>query len=262
MISSLFRYRSPGAPGASASKVPDGVRIFAIGDIHGRADLLDVMHAKIEADLRARRPHQAIVIYLGDYVDRGPDSYGVLERLSRGPPAGARAIFLKGNHEEMLQSFLGDPEVGNRWRLLGGLETLFSYAVDVNAALARGGMRAVAEDFARKIPPSHLAFLDRLALSTAFGDYFFCHAGVRPGTPLDRQVATDLLWIRDDFLASAASFGKIVVHGHSPVEKPEFRENRINVDTGAYATHRLSCLVLENSERRLLATEPPPRRSL
>lgn len=255
MISGLFGSRARRSPSGETAKVPDGIRVFAIGDIHGRADLLDLVHERIEADLRARKPEKAVAVYLGDYVDRGADSYGVLERLSREAPAGVRRIFLKGNHEEMLELFLGDPDVGNRWRQLGGTETLFSYGVDVNAALARGGMAGLAQDFAKKVPPAHREFLAALELYTVLGDYFFCHAGVRPGVPLERQRAADLLWIRDEFLSSGASFGKVIVHGHSPVEMPDFRSNRINIDTGAYATNRLTCLVLEGSGRRILPAE-------
>jgi serine/threonine protein phosphatase 1 len=195
-----------------------------------------------------------MLVYLGDYVDRGADTCGVLERLCRKPMAGVRCILLKGNHEDMLLRFLHDAAVGNNWRLCGGMETLLSYKVAVNVALARDGLAALKEDFRKRLPLPHLELLHQLKPCAAIGDYFFCHAGVRPGVALARQQEADLVWIRKEFLQSAVDFGKIVVHGHSPVPEPEVRANRINIDTGAYMTHRLTCLVLEGDERRFLST--------
>ena len=253
MISKFFRRKAQDEPGRIA-RLPEGWRVYAIGDIHGCAHLLDRLHEKIEADLAKGRPSEVQLIYLGDYVDRGPDSVGVLDRLSRPPPAGIRRVLLKGNHEDMLGSFLSDPDVGSSWRQLGGLETLFSYRIDVNAVLGRAGFGGLADELRKRMPQTHAETLARLETSTSLGDYFFCHAGVRPRVALDRQDSRDLMWIRREFLDSAVDFGKTVVHGHSPVEQPDVRSNRINIDTGAYATGRLTALVLEGADRRFLST--------
>ncbi len=253
MFKPLFRR----APGTSREvrkpSIPEGQRVYAIGDIHGRADLLDRIHRLIEADMEGARA-EARIVYLGDYVDRGPDSAGVLERLTGRGPRGLPRLALKGNHEDMLLRFLADASSGAAWRQLGGLATLMSYRVDVSAVLAKDGFAGLSRDLGEKIPPHHLEMLRGLGTHAAVGDYFFCHAGVRPGAPLERQRERDLLWIRDEFLSSTADFGKVVVHGHSPADAPEIRSNRIGIDTGAYATGRLTCLVLEGAERRFLST--------
>jgi serine/threonine protein phosphatase 1 len=261
MIRRLFRSfatrtRAPSAP----PRVPEGVRVYAIGDIHGRSDLLDILHARIGEDMEASPVGEAMIVYVGDYVDRGGDSCGVLDRLCGAPPPGQTRILLKGNHEAMLLRFLDEPDSGAQWRQFGGMETLVSYRVDVARAMGRAGLHGLAEDFARALPLHHLHLLRRLKTFATVGDYFFCHAGVRPGVELDRQKESDLLWIRDVFLGSDAYFGKVVVHGHTPANEPEARFNRIGIDTGAYATHRLTCLVLEGEERRFLSTASPVTR--
>jgi serine/threonine protein phosphatase 1 len=154
----------------------------------------------------------------------------------------------------MLTNFLTDSTVGSSWLHLGGLETLLSYRIDVNAVLARTGFEGLADEFRKRVPPEHTAMLTRLQSCASFGDYFFCHAGVRPRVSLDRQNPRDLMWIRHEFLESTEDFGKMIVHGHSPVEQPDVRANRINIDTGAYATGRLTALVLQGAERRFLST--------
>jgi serine/threonine protein phosphatase 1 len=234
--------------------VPDGVRVYAVGDIHGRSDLLDRQHALIDADFAANATPIVHLIYLGDYVDRGPDSAGVVARLAEGPSDFVKATLLCGNHEEMLLQFLEDPSTGSAWSLLGGLETLLSYGVDVGGVLKQGGYPGLSQSFKERLPTHHLSLFLNLKTSVTVGDYFFCHAGVRPGTPLDQQRQQDLVWIREKFLKATADFGKVIVHGHSPVAQPDFRMNRINIDTGAYATGRLTCLVLEGSSRRILST--------
>ncbi|MGQ0456071.1 MAG: metallophosphoesterase family protein [Hyphomicrobium sp.] len=240
--------------GKCAPAAPDGVRIYSVGDIHGCSDLLAKLHDLISDDLHERPHSNTHVVYLGDYIDRGPDSNGVLEMLSRSPPIGDATTFIKGNHEDMLETFVRQPLTGGPWRQHGGLETLLSYRVPINECIASGGDKLVQERFLRALPERHLKFLSQLEYSLSLGDYFFCHAGVRPGVPLDRQAPSDLLWIRDEFTSSTEDFGKIIVHGHTPVAAVDQRANRINVDTGAYATGRLSCLVLEESERRVLST--------
>jgi serine/threonine protein phosphatase 1 len=241
-------------PTVPLAKVPLGMRVYAVGDIHGCSDLLDILHGRIRDDLEGSPVDNVTIVYLGDYVDRGADSSGVLDRLCAAPPKGMSRILLKGNHEVMLLRFLEEPETGAQWRRYGGAETLLSYRVDV--ARAVNGLRALAEQFAKEIPPEHLQLLQSLPPSASIGDYFFCHAGVRPGVPLERQKEADLLWIREAFLASDDYFGKVVVHGHTPTEEPENRDNRIGVDTGAYATHQLTCVVLEGEERRFLTAQP------
>jgi serine/threonine protein phosphatase 1 len=231
-------------------RVPPGTRVYAIGDIHGRLDLLRALRAQIVADAAAARAAQNVVVYLGDYVDRGPDTRGVLDLLIEHPLPGFRSIHLKGNHEEMLLSCLRDPARAARpWLHNGGEQAVESYGV-----APRGSPQAVRDAFADCLPPAHLAFLEGLALYHVEGDYLFVHAGIRPGIPLDRQAPADLLWIRDLFLESPADHGRVVVHGHTPVAEPEFRPNRIGIDTWAFASGRLSCLVLWDAERSILRT--------
>lgn len=238
----------------TTASVPDGARVYAIGDIHGRADLLDRLHALIEADFAAKAASTVHVVYLGDYVDRGRDSFGVVERLAEGPSDFVQAWLLRGNHEELLLRFIDDPSVGPFWRQLGGLATLLSYGIDVDRVLKEAGYPGLSKQFRTQLPSRHLALFAKLKPFTTIGDYFFCHAGVRPGIPLEQQKQQDMLWIRDQFLDATEDFGKIVVHGHSPVDQPAFCKNRINIDTGAYATGRLTCLVLEGRSRRILST--------
>jgi serine/threonine protein phosphatase 1 len=254
VIAKLRDIFSAGGSPARRASLPAGLRIYAVGDIHGCATLLDRLHDLIVDDMRQGRPAEVRFIYLGDYIDRGPDSAGVLDRLSDPLPANIDRILLKGNHEEMLENFLSDAENGAAWRQLGGLETLLSYRIDVNDVLARAGFKGLAEELESRRPPAHAKLLSELQTCCAFGDYFFCHAGARPRVALEKQDPRDLIWIRNEFLTSTHDFGKIIVHGHSPVETPDIRVNRINIDTGAYATNRLTCLVLEGDSRRFLST--------
>jgi serine/threonine protein phosphatase 1 len=241
------------APAAAAieRRVPDGMRVYCVGDVHGRDDLLRQMAKQVEADLEPSCFDQAVTVFLGDYVDRGLGSMRVVEQLARGQWP-TSIIALAGNHEDLLLAFLKDAGVIESWRNLGGLETLHSYGVDVGPAIAKRDFGAVQAAFAACFPEPHRQFLEMLKDSTTIGDYFFCHAGVRPGVPLDRQDRNDLLTIRDAFLASKLEHGKLVVHGHTPSLDPEIRFNRIGIDTAGYATGRLACLVLEKNERRFL----------
>ncbi len=231
--------------GTLVDTIPD--RLYVVGDIHGRADLLDAMVDAIGRDFAEHPVGDALTVTVGDYVDRGPASCGVIERLAENPFA-TRFIALRGNHEALLEAFLRDPAVAEHWRRLGGLETLHSYGIDV-APLMRGRDYDRASEMLRAaLPEKHAAFLASLRMSLTVGRYFLCHAGVRPGIPLSRQHEDDLLWIREEFLLSTLDFGKIVVHGHTPTEEPEFRPNRINVDTGAFMTGRLTCAALEQHD--------------
>jgi serine/threonine protein phosphatase 1 len=222
---------------------PEGVVIYAVGDIHGRDDLLADVHAAIDDDAFDIQDMQ-VEVYLGDYVDRGDNSAAVLDRLIE-RAALRNSIFLRGNHEAIFQSFLERQLSIDEWRQFGGIETCISYGCD--PALLRPGVSSseAAELLMPRVPAQHLAFLATLQDSFVIGDYFFVHAGVRPGLPLGAQSPKDLHWIREGFLDYAGSFGKIIVHGHSPVKSPEFRVNRINIDTGAFATNRLTCLKLD-----------------
>jgi serine/threonine protein phosphatase 1 len=237
---------------APFSLEPD--RLYVIGDIHGRSDLLDRMITAISRDLEDHPVQTSLTVTLGDYIDRGPDSRGVIERLMRNPFP-TPLVALKGNHESLFETFLADPSIADQWRRLGGLETLHSYGVPVASVMMGKNFAQAAEDLRAAVPQAHLEFLKSLWTSLPVGKYFLCHAGVRPGVPLDRQNEEDLLWIREDFLASRADFGKVVVHGHTPTEAPEVLPNRINIDTGAFMTGRLTCAVLDKGRPRFLSTK-------
>jgi serine/threonine protein phosphatase 1 len=247
----MIAFQSPTSRKESRPRVPDDTRIYAVGDIHGRADLLDRLLKRIDADLAKNPIPHSIEIFLGDYVDRGPASREVLDRLVERKRK-HRTVFLKGNHETFLASFVSNPPILDDWQRLGGLETLMSYGItpSINADTPAQARLAVA--LGQALPKSHRRFLDDLKTSFTCGDYFFVHAGVRPGIPLAKQREEDLLWIRQEFLLCEDDFSKIIVHGHTPVLQPDIRPNRVNIDTGAYATGRLTCLVLESDKMRIL----------
>lgn len=227
------------------------MRIYAIGDIHGRADLLVKKFASIDADLANFPAETAVHVFLGDYIDRGPFSRDVLDLLiARGQRY--PAAYLKGNHESYLVEFLNNPTVFVDWRQYGGLETILSYGLAPSLSADEHECAVLASSLNRALPEVHRLFLDSLKLSFTCGDYFFVHAGVRPGLALARQHEEDLLWIREDFLLHEDTFDKLIVHGHTPVMEPDIRPNRINIDTGAYATGRLTCLVLEGDQMRFI----------
>jgi serine/threonine protein phosphatase 1 len=238
-------------PVSTPRRVPDGTLVYCIGDIHGRDDLLRDMAERVEADLKTRSFDHAVTIFLGDYIDRGLGSMRVVERLATGEWP-TSIIPLAGNHEDFLMTFLDDAGILDFWRAQGGLATLHSYEVKVGEAMAGRDFAAVQAAFTARFPKHHRDFLDALPASTVIGDYFFCHAGVRPGIALDRQDRDDLLTIREPFLSSEAEHGKLVVHGHTPAVAPEIRPNRIGIDTGAYATGCLTCLILEKNQQRFL----------
>lgn len=234
---------------------PEGERLYAIGDLHGRVDLLDRLMAGIEQDMTTFEGERLRLIFLGDYVDRGPDSKETLTRLMQIQKKYDHVNFLLGNHEEAMMTFLKDPKDGEAWLDYGGLETLDSYGVSAPSPQSSPqALEKARNELAKKLPKAHKTFLESLRLSVTYGDYFFVHAGVRPGIALDEQQRHDLLWIRDEFLTSDWSPGKIVVHGHTPGERPQLARWRIGVDTGAYATGRLTCIVLENDTKRFLST--------
>lgn len=236
-------------------QVPEGMRIYAVGDIHGRDDLLAPLMLDIAADGERHSDKRKILVFLGDYVDRGLQSRQVIDRLLGFRLSGFEVVFLKGNHELAMLQFLGDAQFGRTWKYYGGLETLHSYGInELTLSDDPEDFERAREKLLNVLPVDHYQFLQTLLLSVEYGDYFFVHAGVRPGVSLARQIEDDLLWIRDDFLQSKASFGKVVVHGHTPVESAVFRANRIGIDTGAYMTGILTCLVLEGTTKALIQT--------
>lgn len=228
-------------------QVPAGVRIYAIGDVHGRADLLASLLLQIEVDIALHPISKPITVFLGDYIDRGPDSKQVIDLLIS-PNHTPEMICLKGNHETFLLNFLKTPALLDDWRQCGGLETLVSYGLKPPMNPSFNDRTRLAHDLANATPESHRKFFQALRLSFVCGDFLFVHAGLRPLIPLQQQSEDDLLWIRDDFLLWDKPFEKIVVHGHTPVLEPDVRFNRINIDTGAFATGRLTCMTIEGAE--------------
>ena len=235
---------------------PAGSRIYAVGDIHGRLDLLEALQAEIVADLARNPVSRAVLVYLGDYVDRGPSPNAVIDRLINQPLPGFEIIHLKGNHEDFLLRFYNNGEFGESWLMNGGGTTLQSYGVE-NADDTFNVIWHLSEfrnAFRDALPAEHLEFLNSLLLHHREGDYLFVHAGLRPGVPIDQQTAQDQMWIRDDFLFSDTDFGAVVVHGHSPRPDPVVRDNRIGIDTMAYRSGCLTCVVLEGREQRFIST--------
>lgn len=248
-----------GAPAAAGHPGAGRVysRIYAIGDIHGRLDLLRRLQQIIARDAASLpKSVQPTVVYLGDYVDRGPDSAGVIEELLQRPLAGFRSIYLLGNHEALLLDFLTRAEVAPLWFRNGGLETLQSYGVECApaalGALEPDAIAAAQTRLRKRLPRGHLKFLKSLRPHYSSRRYLFVHAGLRPGRALGAQSRQDLLWIRDPFLASEADHGKVVVHGHTITPQVEIRPNRIGVDTGAYETGVLSAVALDRTGVRVL----------
>jgi serine/threonine protein phosphatase 1 len=242
-IWSILPWRTRRAP----PSIPPDYRVYAVGDVHGRADLLADVQAAIDHDLVNRPIAMPVEIYLGDYIDRGPHSRSVIDLLV-GRLTTRGAICLRGNHEAMMEAFLDDPQVLRAWAKIGGLATIASYGVGPPPPTSQFIEREIWSDFNAAFPRSHDLFLQCLASHHSIGDFFFVHAGIRPGVALDRQEIDDMLWIRDEFLQSKRDFGAMVVHGHTPVSAPELCSNRINIDTGAFATGCLTCVVIEGSD--------------
>jgi serine/threonine protein phosphatase 1 len=237
--------------------VPAGHVVYAVGDIHGRADLLALLLDQIKADAAASvGAKKKTLVFVGDYIDRGPESRCVVDLLLGALPTGFDTHFLKGNHEEMMFEFLEDPSSLGYWLGNGGAATLESYGVDVTG-LRRDAAKPEAwrDAFLSALPEQHRRFFESLELTASFGDYLFVHAGIRPGVPLKAQNPQDLLWIRGEFLRSEEDFGKVVVHGHTPKDAPEIRANRIGIDTGAFFSNRLTALRLQEGSRRFLQAE-------
>lgn len=235
-----------------APVLPAGLRIYAVGDVHGCRDLLDELLGKIRTDIVLRPVPRSVYLFLGDYIDRGPASSNAISRLID-LSADAECVFLRGNHELIAMRCLGEPQLFPQWMRIGGFETLASYGVPLYGAAGMQVSRVQAA-FHDAIPQSHLGFFRDLQNTFVCGDFLFVHAGIRPRINLSRQSQDDLLWIRDEFLTSSDDFGRIVVHGHTPVAEVDVRQNRINIDTGAFATACLSCVVIENGSLSVIDT--------
>ena len=234
--------------------MPAGLRIYAIGDIHGRIDLLNELLAQIDADIALRPSERPLYVFLGDYIDRGSSSRETIDRLIK-HGATNESVFLKGNHELIAIKCLSDRGLFDQWMRLGGVETLISYGVAPPKTLPSGKQIVELQAaFHNALPQAHFRFFRDLQSSFACGDFFFAHAGVRPNVELSRQKESDLLWIREEFLSSNEDFGKIIVHGHTPTCEIEVGPNRINIDTGAFATGRLTCLVIEGESLSVIDT--------
>ncbi|WP_168076875.1 metallophosphoesterase family protein [Caulobacter sp. SSI4214] len=254
MFKTLFR------PKQQPRRAPstEGHVLYAVGDVHGRLDLLDGLIARMTEDYQALgRSEPPVLIMLGDYIDRGAQSAQVIDRLIalQGQAREGRFILraLMGNHEETLLHFLDDPQAGPSWVEYGGGQTLDSYGVRPPVGRAEPeAWEQTRQAFRAVFPPEHEAFLRHLELVVSYGDYVFVHAGVRPGLPLERQTAADLLWIRNDFLDHPHGLKATVVHGHTPVEDVYVGRQRINVDTGAYATGVLTAVRLDGGEPSII----------
>ncbi len=252
----FFRSLFPRDSGAAEPSVPPGYRVYAIGDIHGRLDLLDESLARIETDNDARGQAQVILVFLGDLIDRGPSSAQVIERARTYRRPGFRTVFVSGNHEEVLLRLLrGESQFLHDWLRFGGAQCARSYGIS-STALKRTDPERAVEVLREKIPKQDQEFLESFVDTFRVGSYLFVHAGVRPGVPLPEQKQSDLRWIRQPFLDNDDDHGFIVVHGHTIAEQIDVRGNRIGLDTGAYRTGILTAMALEGRERWFLQTQP------
>jgi serine/threonine protein phosphatase 1 len=254
----IFRrpLRSPSSQRRGPPSAAEGQVVFAVGDIHGRSDLLAALLEEIARD-PASTDGRATVVFVGDYIDRGSDSRGVVDQLlAFGQRGLGESVFLRGNHDQALLDFLTEPATGSVWLSIGGGDTLASYGVaPPRPSAAASEWEQASRALAEALPPPHRAFMTDLRLTWRSGDYLFVHAGVRPDRPLEKQSAKDLLWIRQAFLNDKRSLSWTVVHGHTPAEAVHADLRRIGIDTGAYATDVLTAVRLEGSEQRLLQTE-------
>lgn len=236
--------------------VPPGLRLYAVGDVHGCSELLEIFHRHVSAEIAADAPEDWRIVHLGDYTDRGSDSRGVLDLLAKARTRDARNVMLAGNHDVGLLDFLARPEPYGLFMTNGGIETASSYGVQwrrfgfpMEDMQALGAFHAA---LTAAMPQAHVDLLHSLSTSFACGDFFFCHAGVRPGIALERQSPDDLVWIRNEFLNHAGLYAKVIVHGHTPVAAAEIRPNRINLDTRAFRSGQLSAIRIDGADKRLL----------
>lgn len=237
---------------------PPGFRAYVIGDVHGRLDLLKNLLAQIHEELDRNPVKQALLVFVGDLIDRGPNSAQVIERLRTYTHRRVRPVFLLGNHEEVLLRVLqGDAELLAKWRWFGGTECLQSYGLNTELLSRMNDLDAL-DAVRSSIPRRHVQFLESFSDTCRFGDYLFVHAGIRPGVAIDEQAQSDLRWIREPFLLDDTDHGMIVVHGHTISELIEEKPNRIGIDTGAYRTGVLTALAIEGSNRWFLQTSERP----
>lgn len=241
--------------------VPAGIRVYAVGDIHGRLDLLDMLLEMIDADEADQAPAETHLVFLGDLIDRGPDSAGVVERLRRLAETRDRVHFVMGNHEELfLRTLAGDKRAAPMFCRVGGRETALSYGI-APADYDGYDYDELSAALQEKVPAEHRDFLSGFGNWCEFGNYLFVHAGIRPGVALADQRTGDLRWIRREFLQHRDSFDRVVVHGHSITDDIDLRPNRIGIDTGAFATGRLTAIGLEDTDRWFLVTSGPESES-
>lgn len=250
----------PGGQTATAPKAktkpraPTDARIYAIGDVHGRRDLLDQLLARIKKDSESEdAPVRKVLVLLGDLIDRGPDSKGVMDRAAQLKDGDILADFdvhiMKGNHEDAMLKFLAGRDPADTWRCNGGVETLESYGIDPDQPVD-----ALRKAMLAALPDTHKRLLRDMEIRHTEGDYGFVHAGVKPGVAWDAQTETDMLWIRKEFTESIADFGYVVVHGHTPTPQPSVNANHIGIDTRAWASGKLTCLVLDGEDQRFIST--------
>ena len=249
----LKKIINPKQHGSIPVGLPMDHRLYCVGDIHGRLDLLQDMHQKIALDA-LDFDDRKILVYLGDYIDRGMHSKQVVDCLLANSFPDFEKIFLLGNHEQVLLQFLlgKDDAIAHDWFRFGGLSTLVSYGVNVHGIPNAKDLPGLRTELMEKLPPAHLDFFRRLALNYEIGGYYFVHAGIKPKIKLHLQRPEDLLWIREEFLTSDVFHGKVIVHGHSVTEEPEIRPNRIGIDTGAYISGKLTCAVFEDTSCLIL----------
>lgn len=246
--------RSPSVEGRPAA-LPPGRRVYAVGDIHGRYDLLLEMEDLIQRDLQDHPPAGFVdLVHLGDFIDRGPGSREVIEHLLRQPLPGLTTHWLLGNHDAWFRTLLVEAGHDAEWWRHGGRETAASYGLQIDLPPPGPEREEWRGRLRRRVPASHRRFLNELRLSWSLGDYFFCHAGVRPGVALEEQDQSDLIWIRQGFLDYEGDLGAVIVHGHTIVDRPVVKANRIGIDTGAIRSGRLTALVLEGDTQRFLVT--------
>lgn len=235
---------------------PEGTRVYCVGDIHGRLDLLKQLHLAILHDAAGYSGTKTL-IYIGDYIDRGLASKGVIDNLLVDPLPDFELVYLRGNHEQFLLDFLDEVELGWSWLIYGGLATLLSYEVPLRKIpSSKQEMVALHTELKKRMPEAHFDFMAGTQIFYELGSYYFVHAGIRPDKALRDQVPADQLWIREAYTQSTQTYEKIIVHGHTITPEPELLPNRIGIDTGAYATNHLTCLILEGQDQRFIQTHP------
>ena len=234
--------------------LPEDQRVYAVGDIHGRLDLLLLLLDLIREDIATQGPARNVVVFLGDYIDRGPQSAGVIDLLESLTLPDAECVFLMGNHEKYMIDLMAEGGATDRWFENGGIATLESYGIDHTLEADPLTENPIGAALWHALPNAHKTFLGTLKSSWRAGDVFFAHAGVDPDRPIDDQRTEDLIWIREAFLNSEKDHGPLIVHGHTPHYEPEVLRNRINVDTFAWQSNHLTAVVLENGQCRFLST--------